>query len=178
MKNFILQRLLDHNLHATGVLLDCCAGLSADDYDREFAIGLGSLRKTLVHVIACMQRWTDRISDRVVGSSIEFEGASESGAVAGSPVELQQVLIDADADLRVLAEKLETEGRFEEIMTVVGKDSGRTFQFSRGVAFVHLMTHGVHHRAQALNMLRQLGLSEEEIPDLDAIDAELALDVD
>ena len=35
--------------------------------------------------------------------------------------------------------------------------SGRTIQLTRGAVLVHVTTHGMHHRAQCLNMLRQLG---------------------
>ncbi len=171
----ILIRLLDHNLHATRSLLNICTDLDAEDYEREFAIGVGSLRKTLVHVIACMQRWVDRISDRELGSTVEAEGGGDNGALSGEPAALLRLLIAADERLRLLAGRLETESRLEEIMTFKSGESGVTFRFTRAVALVHLLTHGVHHRAQALNMLRQLGLDETEIPDLDAIDAELAL---
>jgi uncharacterized damage-inducible protein DinB len=41
------------------------------------------------------------------------------------------------------------------------------FRFSRRTALVHVCTHGAHHRAQALNMLRHLGV--EELPEVDAI---------
>ena len=50
-------------------------------------------------------------------------------------------------------------------------DRAEPFVVTRGTAIVHVMTHGAHHRAQALNMLRRLGV--EELPDLDAIEWEL-----
>src|SRR5947209_857695 len=37
--------------------------------------------------------------------------------------------------------------------------NGRTFQFTRGAILTHVTTHGTHHRAQCLNMLRHLGVS-------------------
>jgi len=36
---------------------------------------------------------------------------------------------------------------------------GRTFDITRGAVVAHVTTHGMHHRAQCLNMLRQLGVS-------------------
>src|SRR5258706_9805920 len=37
--------------------------------------------------------------------------------------------------------------------------SGKTLQFTRGAAVMQVTTHGMHHRAQCLNMLRQLGVT-------------------
>ena len=36
------------------------------------------------------------------------------------------------------------------------------FTFARGAVITHVTTHGMHHRAQCLNMLRQLGV--EQLP--------------
>jgi uncharacterized damage-inducible protein DinB len=44
-------------------------------------------------------------------------------------------------------------------------------RFGRGTAMVHIATHGMHHRAQALNMLRRLGVTD--LPELDAVAWEL-----
>ena len=44
----------------------------------------------------------------------------------------------------------------EEIVT--GNRGGRDYSFARGAVIVHVATHGMHHRAQCLNMLRQLGV--------------------
>ncbi|MCZ6835885.1 MAG: hypothetical protein O7G85_08935, partial [Planctomycetota bacterium] len=46
----------------------------------------------------------------------------------------------------------------------------KTFDFARGGIFPHVMTHSMHHRAQCLNMLRQIqgapmtGVPEAGIP--------------
>ena len=39
-----------------------------------------------------------------------------------------------------------------------GERGGRNFTFKRGVILTHVTTHSMHHRAQCLNMLRQLGV--------------------
>ncbi|MCA9288067.1 MAG: LysR family transcriptional regulator [Phycisphaerales bacterium] len=36
---------------------------------------------------------------------------------------------------------------------------GKTYSFTRGAVVTHITTHGMHHRAQCLNMLRQLGVN-------------------
>jgi uncharacterized damage-inducible protein DinB len=35
---------------------------------------------------------------------------------------------------------------------------GRTISMMRSAVIAHVATHGMHHRAQCLNMLRQLGV--------------------
>jgi uncharacterized damage-inducible protein DinB len=41
---------------------------------------------------------------------------------------------------------------------VVGQRGGNSYSFARGGVIVHVATHGMHHRAQCLNMLRHLGV--------------------
>ena len=41
---------------------------------------------------------------------------------------------------------------------VTGSRGDRTFTFARGAVLSHVMTHGMHHRAQCLNMLRHVGV--------------------
>ena len=41
---------------------------------------------------------------------------------------------------------------------VTGERGGRSYSFVRGAVLTHVTTHGMHHRAQCLNMLRQLGV--------------------
>jgi uncharacterized damage-inducible protein DinB len=36
---------------------------------------------------------------------------------------------------------------------------GKEYSFTRGVVITHVATHGMHHRAQCLNMLKHLGVS-------------------
>ncbi len=43
---------------------------------------------------------------------------------------------------------------------VTGSRGGRTFTFTRGAVITHVTTHGMHHRAQCLNMLRHLGVEQ------------------
>ena len=50
---------------------------------------------------------------------------------------------------------------------------GSTIQFTRAAAMVHVTTHGMHHRAQALNMLRHLGVKQDQ--DFDPVEWELSL---
>ena len=40
-----------------------------------------------------------------------------------------------------------------------GSRGGREYAFPRGNVIVHVTTHGMHHRAQCVNMLRHIGIN-------------------
>lgn len=61
-------------------------------------------------------------------------------------------------------------GRDQSLMEF-STPEGAAFTFSRAAAIVHVLTHGVHHRAQCLNMLRRLGRPLTGV-DLDPIEWE------
>ena len=47
----------------------------------------------------------------------------------------------------------------------------KRYAFTHGTAIIHVCTHGGHHRAQCLNMLRHLNVPgvSDKLPDIDAI---------
>ena len=49
------------------------------------------------------------------------------------------------------------------------KFGATVYRFTRGVALVHIATHGMHHRAQCMNMIRHLGLAGLLVSDLPEI---------
>ncbi|MHC5004064.1 MAG: DinB family protein [Planctomycetota bacterium] len=156
--------MLHHDHWATRRLIDACADLPDESLERRFDIGPGSVRATLVHIVGAMRRWADRIDERPVRPSIE--------AAPGPPrvQELRGLLDEAAADLRDVAGRLVEAGRLEELMQPAIRGWSDPQPFSRATALLHVATHGAHHRAQTLNMLRQLGATP---PDVDAIEAEL-----
>ena len=152
------ERLLRYNAWATRVLLDRCRSLTPEQFHQRFDIGPGSLHDALRHVISAMRRWVDRISDRPAGEPI---------GTAYTPDELLALLDRVDRDLGQVLASVARENRFDELMSVEFTSE----RFTRGTAFVHVFTHGVHHRAQALNMLRRLGVAD--LPELEAWEWEL-----
>src|SRR4051812_3083082 len=159
-----LDILLQHNAWATCELIGYCRCLSDDELDRPFEIGPGSVRKTLKHVVGAMQSWANRIGGEPVAST----APSPSNE---SIDELLRRCNAAQAALRAAAERVSREGRLDEIMTFQPPGHAE-FHFTRASALVHVTTHGMHHRGQVFNMLRQLG--KPIARDLDPIDWELA----
>ena len=64
--------------------------------------------------------------------------------------------------------------RFTAVVSDWPGDDGVTkrYTFTRGTVLVHLCTHGTHHRAQCLNMLRHLNVPRlsDKLPDPSAVD--------
>ncbi len=142
-----LQILLAHDKWATRQILDACANLSAEQFDQRFAIGPGSLRDTITHMLGAMRVWTQVLAGQEVGPRLEQDGQRHS------PAELSALLQTIAAGLTAQAHRLPLTD-----MASRTRD-GKVFQFTRGAVLVHITTHGMHHRAQCLNMLRQLGVT-------------------
>jgi uncharacterized damage-inducible protein DinB len=164
MQHEFVSALMGHNAWATGILIDDAAKLTSEQFHRRFDIGPGSVHDALRHIVGAMLRWADRIGGRDVRPSIESAGNAFS---AGG---LRELLMQADADLRTVAEEVERRGGWGEAMKFI-VEGGPTYRFSRAAGMLHVLTHGVHHRAQVLNMRRQLGLAALEL-DLDVVEWE------
>ncbi len=160
-----IDRLLGHDAWATRVLLERCRDLTPAQFSQKFEMGLGTTHDTLLHIVGAMYRWADRIGGRPLRPRLEDEPRT------WTPDEIMARLDDCAPDLAGVVKRVVTEDRLDEKMEFVVADQP-PFVFTRGTAIVHVTTHGVHHRAQALNMLRRLGLND--LPNLDAVEWELA----
>jgi uncharacterized damage-inducible protein DinB len=138
-----MQVLLQHDAWATGNLIEACRKLSPQQLDQRFAIGCGSLHDTLNHMLGAMQRWGDFLNG--ITPTVRFEETRHSLD------EMQRYLDEFSARLVVAAQSPS-----DEVLSA--ERGGRKLSMPRGVVLAHITTHGMHHRAQALNMLRQLGV--------------------
>lgn len=136
--------LVIHNRWANEQLLAACASLTDQQMDREFEMGVNTLRKTITHILGAMRGWTDMLAGREQRPRLEHEQRSIAELAA-----LHEEAAD-DFEAAVRAHPLEA--------MATGTRGGRTYSFARGAVLTHVTTHGMHHRAQALNMLRQLGV--------------------
>jgi hypothetical protein len=83
-------------------------------------------------------------------------------------LELMTLLDGAAADLAASA------GRACACGLVTARDvtlGGTTYRFTLGAMLIHVTTHGMHHRAQCLNMLRQLAVPgiSDRLPEIDLL---------
>ncbi|MBM4053002.1 MAG: hypothetical protein FJ270_09740 [Planctomycetes bacterium] len=162
-----LDILLRHDAWATREVLRACSRLTDEQWRRRFEIGPGSLHDTLTHVVGAMLRWADRID----GPPTELRPSIESG-VQRTPAELLRLLDTAASGLAASAERARARGLGTEFEVTL---AGQAHRFTRGAALVHVATHGMHHRAQCLNMLRHLAVPgvSDCLPEIDPLDWQL-----
>ncbi len=138
--------LLTHNRWATRNLLEACAALPSEQFHQGFEMGPGSLHDTATHILGAMRGWGDMLAGR------EQRPRLDEGGEKHTPAQLLELLDEISDDLEASAGAHPT----DELVT--GSRGGRSFTFTRGGVITHVTTHGMHHRAQCLNMLRQLGV--------------------
>ncbi|MCZ6446229.1 MAG: DinB family protein [Planctomycetota bacterium] len=161
----ILNRLLGHNAWTTRQLVERARALTAEQYVQRFELGPGSVHDTLRHIISVMFGWADEIAGRPRRPSL---GADGKGPIR-SVDELLKLLDDAAKELEKTADLIVDQGTMDEMMSVTYE--GRSWEFTRGTALAHVLTHGMHHRAQLFNMMRRLGVAVDI--DGDAIEWEI-----
>jgi uncharacterized damage-inducible protein DinB len=155
----VLDRLLDHDAWTTRQLLLCCRELPDAALDQEFDIGHRTLRRTMAHVVRNMEVWTDLIAGRPVRPDA---GATPAGCSAAGLLARLDAVAPA---LGLVARALARAGRLDD-RWVDPLDDPPT-EKSYGGAIAHVVTHGMHHRAQALHMLRRLGV--RDVPEGDVL---------
>ena len=139
-----VEILLAHNLWATRTLIDTCRNLTPEQFHQRFEMGPGSLHDTTTHILGAMQGWGDLLAGRDQRPRLEGESRSAE--------QLATLLDEISEDLLNSARNHPLDEQ------VSGSRGGREYTFTRGGVLTHVTTHGMHHRAQCLNMLRQLGV--------------------
>lgn len=153
--------LVATNRWANEQLLEACASLTDEQFHQSFEMGLGSLHATVTHILGAMRSWSDLLGGR------EQRARLEAGGVR-SVAELRALHDEIADDFEDLTRK------YPHHASVSGDKGGRSYTFTRGAVLTHVTTHGMHHRAQCINMLRQLGI--ESIPQSAVIEWMLTVD--
>ena len=137
--------LLIHNDWANRQILEACRELSPEQFHRKFEMGPGSLHDTMTHVFEAMLIWTDIMAGR---ERRTFEKKSRT------PSELLEMQAEA-------SESFTAQARARPLTDPVTHiRMGQSWTYTRGGVITHVMTHGMHHRAQCLNMLRHVGAKQ------------------
>ncbi|MFM9957324.1 MAG: DinB family protein [Phycisphaerales bacterium] len=168
--------LIASDAWGTRILLEQSRPLTREQFHRRFEMGLGSIHDTFTHIISVTRRWTDRLADRptrpmllALAEHPHIPGESRERTID----ELLELTNDAERDLYAvvredpawLASTVTTEWPGED-------GTVKCYTFSRAAVIVHLTTHGYHHRAQILNMLRHLNVPgvSDSLPEPSAAD--------
>ncbi|MEQ8770830.1 MAG: DinB family protein [Phycisphaerales bacterium] len=130
---------------ATRNLLDACRSLRDEQFHAGFEIGPGSLHDTITHILGAQRGWTDVLTERPE-PRVRLEQGTRS--------------VDELVELHgAVADEFEAAARAGSPGDVLRPSrGGTTYTFTRGGILTHVTTHGVHHRAQCLNMMRAIGV--------------------
>jgi uncharacterized damage-inducible protein DinB len=148
----LVDRLLAHDEWTTRLLLTCARDVPDEHLDLRFDIGLGTVRATLNHIIFNMEVW----SDLMAGDPVRINnGVRPEELTPGALLErLERAASKLAGIARAVASRNAWDERWLDVLDAPPKE--KTY----GGAIAHVITHSMHHRAQVLYMLRQLGVSE------------------
>ncbi len=142
-----LEILIAHNLWATRNIIEACAGLSEEQFHKPFEMGPGSLHATTTHILGALRGWTDMLAGREARPRLEADNLRRT------PADLLTLLEEIAADFAAIAKAHPLD---QPVNAIRG---GKSYTFLRGQVLTHVTTHGMHHRAQCLNMLRHLAVN-------------------
>jgi uncharacterized damage-inducible protein DinB len=144
----ILDRLLGHDQWTTRQLILLCRGLSNEQMQQDFGLGPGTLDGTFRHMLGNVWGWTDLMRERPM---------RERPGHAAMTVDEWLAYHDTGYDeFAHFARQMRDEGRLDDSYTDL-LDKPPT-QKTFGGTIVHVITHNMHHRCEAMHMLGRLGV--------------------
>jgi uncharacterized damage-inducible protein DinB len=149
--------------------------LSSEQYSREFPVGLGTLGKTLTHIITSEWYYVQRLQGSEVPPYDQWpihpvhpgdEGPRRPSARKENPppfATLEATWIEQARHTRDALSAVRDWNQELEYQVTDDDNWSAIVTTSRGDIFTQLALHEVHHRAQAMGMLRQLGVALDDI---------------
>ena len=148
-----------------GRLLDAIRKLTPEQYGRSFPIGLGSIASTLTHIMISEWYYVERLDGREVPPYSEWPIQYEH------PPAFSVVEAEWQAQVARTRRSIEAQKDWNRDFTYRSfpDEAGKQYDIaaSAGDMFTQLALHEVHHRAQIMVMMRQLGDSATPIEDID-----------
>ena len=148
----LLLRYYCYSDWATNTLLNLACTLDDKALDRDFAMGVGSVRKTILHMFDAEQ-WWDRNWHAGPGP---FPRSPDTTPIAE--------VMERWATLAAVRNAMIAAMSPEEAQRVVTASAGAPPTHFRVMeSMIQLCVHGAHHRAQLMNMLRHSGAAPPNI---------------
>ncbi|MEP7358280.1 MAG: DinB family protein [Anaerolineales bacterium] len=147
----LLDRLLGHDVWSTRQLMLQARPLTDAQLDQSFDIDSRTLRECFSHIVGNMEGWNDLLYERAVPGD---QPGPRSQTLDGLLARLEA----AGAEFAALARDIGRDSRWDDTFMDVLDNPPRPKTF--GGAIAHVITHSMHHRAQAMFMLEQLGIKE------------------
>ncbi|MBI5763211.1 MAG: DinB family protein [Planctomycetes bacterium] len=141
---------------ANDIVLRAAGPLADANLDKPFAMGRGSLRMELLHVWAGEHVWLQRWQG---GTETPWPNEEERVAIPGIAERFAAAWRERDTFLATLADR-------DLARAITYRDSkGSLFSATLADMMTQMIVHSTHHRAQIVNMLRNVGVTPP--PDLD-----------
>lgn len=142
-----IRRILEYSDWSNEQVLTAAARLGDAQLDQAFDMGPGSLRKTLIHIYNGEAVWLERWKQR----EPRWPSESEPTSVSSLADQFAALYRDRDAFLGTLPSgQLAREQVYRD-------SKGSRFAATLGDMLMQGCNHSIHHRAQAVNMIRRLG---------------------
>lgn len=149
-----LRHVLRHNDWANQELLRAACILDEALLDRPIDVGPGSLRRTLMHILNGEQVWLRRCRGE---SETPWPDESQKPALGALAEHFAKHVAERDRFLDGLdAARLSREQVYRD-------SKGSLFRATLGDELFQALHHSIHHRAQAVNIVRRLGGAAPEL---------------
>jgi len=155
----------DYLIRTRGIVLDAIRPLTPEQYTRPFPIGLSTIASTLTHLMISEWYYMQRFQSRTVPPYDQWPIHYEKPP-AFTLVESQWREQMASIRETIAAE---TDWSRRLAFDSFPNEQGKRFHVSMttGDLIAQLSLHEVHHRAQLMAMLRQMGEGVKPIADID-----------
>jgi len=166
----VIRRLHEHRVWVNAQLLDACASLDEVPLRQAFAIGQGSIWRSLLHLYAAEYVWLEALlgnDDPLLPGDVPGELPGNQKATGGvtSLDDLRTKWAALDSRWVALLAALR-EDALADVVYKWSTSSGRGQRWgtTRGDVLLHVCTHAQYTTAQIVNMLRQSSVTA--LPDV------------
>lgn len=146
LERFLMYDLFLYNWQIREDWFSWCGDLSADELTKQRVGGMGSILKTLFHVIDCEQLWINQM----LGNPVIKKGYDDIRT-------LQEVVQFSKVTRQVTEDFIRdwTDHKDAKILEIKNKN-GRTFEFPYRKVLNHIISHEIHHIGQLSIWAREL----------------------
>jgi uncharacterized damage-inducible protein DinB len=154
VNHHLLETLFAYERWATRALLEVCAELTQEEFERPVGIGPGSIERTLNHLLGAMFFFTDRLNRCVPRPRLEEDGRTKTA------VELLAWFDQADREFGEAVRRTIEPHALTDRFNWTDTDEGPIDpddQIPYALALAQMIDHGIQHRTQVADMLEVLG---------------------
>ena len=155
MMDPFLEVLFQSDFWATRQMLLACGQLTQEQFERPLGLGHGNLERTIAHLLGAMMFFTDRLNRIKPGPRPDREGR------VFAPADLPGLFDSIEGEFYQAIERCAQSHVLSDPLNWTNDDSGPVDpddQITYAVALAQMLDHAIHHRTQAMDMLRLLGV--------------------